>query len=287
MLLESEIGHSLLVPVITEVVVSLLLFAGGYFIGKYKEILSERGKNLEEYDFYPFEVDKNNFPEFNLKDFRLAVHYFLKNKDNTAAQQLIFIGEQNNIRNQLESTELKQYERLFRKYHGSKIVNDNNEFLENYARIVRLFGQTFKNMGIEILLHNLMNPTRSLVEIGNGETTGRRAGMGTTVLVLDLKKRILLNEDKLNYELNIESRRFKCTTIPIFRNDYGLIGAVCINIDINYISDEVLKSKERLEEFFNNYCKTDMVLEENILSKDEFELAKKGKRHWRDTIYRG
>ncbi|HEX5001850.1 MAG TPA: PAS domain-containing protein [Bacteroidia bacterium] len=286
MLLQSAIEHSILVPVITEVIVSLLLFAGGFFIGKYKEKMSERGKNLEEYDFYPYEVDKNNFPEFSLKDFRLAVHYFLKNKDNTAARQLIFIGEQNNIRNQLESTELKQYDKLFRKYQGSKIENDNNEYLENYARIVRLLGQTFKHMGIEILLHNLMNPTRSLVEIENGETTGRKTGMGTTVLVLDLKKRKLLNEDKLNYELNIEARRFKCTTIPIFRDDFGLIGAVCINIDINYISDEVLNSKERLEEFFKSYCKTDMELEENILSKDEFELAKKGKRHWRDTAYK-
>ncbi len=85
MILLSEIEHSILVPVLSEVVVSLLLFAGGYFIGKYREKLKSRGKNLDEYDFYPFEADKNNVPQFNLKDFRLAVHYFLKNKDFTAA----------------------------------------------------------------------------------------------------------------------------------------------------------------------------------------------------------
>lgn len=283
MFLETNIEHSILVPVIVEVTVSLLLVFGGYFWGKYREKRrTAKGKNLDEYDFYPFEVDKNNFPEFSIKDFRLAVHYFLKNKDYTAARQLIFIGEQNNVRNYLESAELKQYEKLHHQYHGSKIENDNNEFLENYKRIVHLLGLTFKNMGIEILLHNLMNPARSIMEIENGEVTGRKIGMGTTTLVLDLKKRKELKEDKLNYELNIGARRFKCTTIPIYRDNYGLIGAICINIDINYINDEVLKTKDRLHEFFKNYCATEMSLDENILSKDEFEKAKSGKKHWRE-----
>ena len=283
MLLQSDLGHSILVPVIAEIAVSLLLFGGGYFIGKYREKIRERGKNLDEYDFYPFEADQNNFPQFDLKDFRLAMYYFLKNKDNTAARQLVFIGEQNNVRSLLETTELKHYEKLYRIYQGNKIEDDNNEHLENYRRIVHLFGQTFSNMGIEILLHNLMNPSRSIVAIENGEVTGRKTGMGTTMLVLDLKKRKQLDEDKLNYELNIESRKFKCTTIPIFRKDYGLIGAICINIDINFINDEVLKTKEQLEEFFRNYCHTDMALGENILSKEEFEKAKKGKKHWKDN----
>jgi predicted transcriptional regulator YheO len=275
-----SIQESIVVPIAAEVIVSLLLFAGGYFIGKYREKKKRRGKNLDEYDFYPFEVDKNNFPEFNLKDFRLAVHYFLKNHDFTAARQLIFIGEQNNVRFQLEKNELREYEKLFSMYNGDKITDDNNEYLENYRRIVKLLGQTFRDTGIEILLHNLMNPSRSIMEIENGEVTGRRIGMGTTMLVLDLKKRHALHEDKLNYELNIASRKFKCTTIPIFRKDLGLIGAVCINMDINYISEGVMKSQEQMESFFKGYCKTDMILEENILSKEEFEKAQKGKRYW-------
>ncbi len=282
MIVLEDLGHSIVVPVLSEVIVSLLLFADGFFIGKYREKIKMRGKNLDEYDFYPFETDRNNFPQFNLKDFRLAIHYFLKNKDHVAARQLIFIGEQNNVRHQLESTELKQYEKLFKTYRGSEIIDDNNEFLENYNRIVRLIGQTFRHMGIEILLHNLTNPSRSVVEIENGEVTGRKAGVGTTILVLDLKKRKALNEDKLNYELNIGSRKFKCTTIPVFRRDYGLIGAVYINIDINYITEDVMKTKQTLEDFFKNYCKTDMVLDENILSKEEYEKALKGKKHWKE-----
>jgi len=146
-----------------------------------------------------------------------------------------------------------------------------------------LIGRTFPHMGIEVLLHNLMNPSKSIIEIENGDVTGRTTGLGTTMLVLDLKKRKILNEDKLNYELQIGSRTFKCTTIPIFRKDFGLVAALCINIDINYISDEVLKAKDKMQEFFRNYCQTDMKLDENILSKGEYEKALKGKRHWRQV----
>ena len=102
--------------------------------------------------------------------------------------------------------------------------------------------------------------------------------------MIDLKKRKLLKEDKLNYELNIGARKFKCTTIPIYHKSYGLIGAVCINIDVNYITEEVMKSQENVERFFRNFCKTDMVLDENILGKEEYEKALKGKRHWRQAV---
>ncbi len=274
-------NESIIVPVITEVIVSLIIFIGGYFIGKFKERKTLQGKNLEEYDFYPFDVDRNNIPQFSLKDFRLGMHYLLKNKDHTAARQLIFIGEQNNIRQQLETSELRQYEKFYKEYNGEKIVDDTNEFLDNYRNIVRLIGGTFPDIGIEILLHNLVNPSRSLVELENN-VTGRKIGMGTTSLLLDLKKRKLLKEDKLNYELNIGARKFKCTSIPINHKSFGVIGAVCINVDVNYLNDYVMQTKENLEYFFKKFCKTDMVLDENILSKDEYEKALKGKKHWKE-----
>jgi predicted transcriptional regulator YheO len=105
--------------------------------------------------------------------------------------------------------------------------------------------------------------------------------MGTTTLLVDLKKRRALNQDKLNYELNLGARRFKCTTVPIIRNEYGVVAALCINIDINYIKDEVLKSADAIAEFFLHYCQTDMTLSENILSKQEYQKAIEGKRHFR------
>ena len=150
----------------------------------------------------PTPINRDNFPEFNLNNFRLGTHYFLRNNDPTAARQLIFIGEQNNVRTQLEPAEQKVYARLFEKYDGRKIADDTSEYLENFTRIVRLVGKSFPNLGVEILLHDLSNPSHSLVALEN-DVTGRHLRDGTTNLIIDLKKRQLLHEDKLNYGLTL------------------------------------------------------------------------------------
>jgi len=276
--LQSEIG----INVIASIIASLVFLAAGFVWGTYKERRRKFGRNLEEYDFYPFTVSRENFGEFSLKDFRLGMHYFLKNEDHTAARQLIFIGEQNNVRTQLEPAEQKVYAQLFDKYQGKKIADDTHEFLENYERIVRLIGKSFPSTGIEILLHNLADPAHSLVALENN-VTGRHLRDGTTNLLIDLKRRE--NEDKLNYELNIGARKFKCTTIPIKRKEFGIVGAICINVDANYLTEDVMKSQERIEAFFKNLCRTDMQLDENILSKDEYAKALKGKRHFKDEAF--
>jgi len=278
-----KFGSDVTVNVIASIIASVVFLAAGFFWGKYQE-RKQYGKNLDQYDFYPFTTTRENFGTFNLNDFRLGMHYFLKNQDYTAARQLIFIGEQNNVRAQLEPTEQQVYASLFDKYDGKRIVDDTNEFLENYARVVRLIGKSFPNTGIEILLHNLADPAHSLVALENN-VTGRNLRDGTTSLLIDLKKRQLLHEDKLNYELNIGSRKFKCTTIPINRKEFGIVGAICINVDVNYLTDEVMKDQQRLETFFKSLCRIDMQLDENILSKDEYAKALKGKRHFKDEKF--
>jgi predicted transcriptional regulator YheO len=276
-------GSDITVNLIASIIASLILFAIGFLWGKYKE-RRKFGRNLEEYDFYPYTINRDNVPEFDLKDFRLGMHYFLKNNDYTAARQLIFIGEQNNVRAQLEPAEQKVYANLFDKYEGRKIADDTTEYLENYVRIVRLIGKSFPNTGIEILLHNLADPSHSLIALEN-DVTGRQLRDGTTSLLIDLKKRQMQQEDKLNYELNIGARKFKCTTIPILRKEFGVVGAICINIDVNYLTDEVMKNQERIETWFKNFCRIEMQVDENILSKDEFAKAQKGKRHFKDEAF--
>jgi hypothetical protein len=276
-------GSDITVNVIASLIASAILLAVGFFWGKYKE-RRRFGRNLEEYDFYPYIINRDNLPEFNLKDFRLGMHYFLKNNDYTAARQLIFIGEQNNVRQKLEPAEQKEYARLFDKYDGKKIADDTAEYLENYVRIVRLTGKSFPNSGMEILLHNLADPSHSLIALEN-DVTGRHLRDGTTNLLIDLKKRYMQHEDKLNYELNIGSRKFKCTTIPIVRKEFGVVGAICINVDVNYLTDEVMQNQQRIEAWFRNFCRIDMQVDENILSKDEYALACKGKRHFKDQQF--
>ncbi len=93
-------------------------------------------------------------------------------------------------------------------------MNDTISYLENYKRIVRLIGESFPDAGIEILLHNLSNPAKALYVLKNN-VIGRGIEAPATNLDIDLKRRSPRKQDKLNYELNIGSRKFKCTTIPI------------------------------------------------------------------------
>ena len=65
--LQGEIG----INVIASIIASLVFLAAGFAWGKYKERRRKFGRNLDEYDFYPFTVSRENFGEFSLKDFAL------------------------------------------------------------------------------------------------------------------------------------------------------------------------------------------------------------------------
>lgn len=258
------------------------VFVGiGFLYGRYKEQKKNRGNPLENYPFYPFTVDAKKMLQFDFDKFNEAVSALIKTKDFQAGQQLVLIGEQNNVRQILTAPFLKKYENLYKIYNGDKVLDDSTQFLDNYKRIVRLIGDSFPDCGIEILLHNLSNPSKALFYIKNN-VTGRNIEAPATNLVMDLKRRNSNKEDKLNYELNIGARKFKCTTIPIYKEDMGLVGAICINVDYNYLNNVVRNNPELINKFLDALCKTDMILDENILSKSEYDLALKGKSHFRE-----
>ena len=266
------------------VLASAILLGFGFFGGKYRERRLHKGRNLEEYDFYPFDVDENKNLFLDLDRFSDGVTHLLRHQDRMAAEQLILIGQQNNAESRLTGDALRDYLKFYSKYGGDKVMDDTVRYLENYERIVRLIGESFPDTGIEILLHNLSNPAKALAHLQNN-VTGRNVGAPATNLVHDLKTRRLQNQDKLNYELNIGSRKFKCTTIPIYREGLGLVGAVCINVDYNYLDQVVRNDAEKRGLFLDALLRTEMVLDENILSKDEYDNARQGKRHFRDFSY--
>ncbi|NND51371.1 MAG: hypothetical protein HKN54_03135 [Flavobacteriaceae bacterium] len=258
------------------------VFVGiGFLYGRYKERKKNRGKPLETYRFYPFSLDDKKMLQFDFDLFNEAVAALLKKKDFQAGKQLVLIGEQNNVRQVLKTPLLRNYKKLYKLYNGDQVLDDSTEFLENYKRIVRLIGDSFPECGIEILLHNLSNPSKALYHLKNN-VSGRNVEAPATNLVMDLKRRDSNKEDKLNYELNIGSRKFKCTTIPIYKENMGLVGAICINVDYNYLNEEVRNDPKLINDFLDSMCQVNMKLDENILSKIEYEKALKGKRHFRD-----
>lgn len=271
----------MVVDLVVNLVASVILLGFGYLVGQYRERRLQQGKSLEEYEFYPFALDASDHLFFDIDKFRRAVRYLLKHTDRVATRQLILVGQQNDVGQSLASEDRAAYGKLYRLAGGDRILDDTAAYLENYKRIVRLLGDSFRDTGIEILLHNLSNPAKALYYIKN-TVTGRDIEAPATNLVLDLKMRRLQNQDKLNYELNIGARRFKCTTIPIYREGYDLVGAICVNVDVNYLTEEVRTSQKNVDAFIAALCRTDMALDENILSRDEYEKALAGKRHFRD-----
>ncbi len=267
--------------IIYGLVASAIFVGVGFIYGRYREKKKSQGSPLENYKSYPFTLDDNNMLQFDFDLFNEAVTALLKKKDHQAGQQLVLIGEQNNVRQVLKAKALHNYNKLYKVYDGDKVLDDSTEFLENYKRIVRLIGDSFPDCGIEILLHNLSNPSKALYHIKNN-VTGRNVEAPATNLVMDLKRRDSNKEDKLNYELNIGSRKFKCTTIPIYKDKMGLVGAICINVDYHYFDENVRQDPKLVNNLIDSICKVNMVLDENILSKNEYEKAIKGKRHFRD-----
>jgi len=269
--------------ILISVLASFLPLVLGYGIGQWRERQQRKGTPIEEHEHYPFSLDENDHLFFDLDKFAKAVHAVSQRRNDLAARQLIIIGQQNNVREILPSSQRKEYLKLYAKYQGDKILDDTRNYLENYKRIVHLIGDSFPDIGIEILLHNLSNPSKALYVLKNN-VTGRDIEAPATNLVIDLRRRSLAHSDKLNYELNIGSRRFKCTTIPIYREDFGLVGAVCINVDYNYLNEEVRNNEKALNHFLNMFLRVDMQLDESILSKHEFALAQNGKRHFRHLV---
>jgi predicted transcriptional regulator YheO len=270
-----------LLNIIYGIIASALFVGIGFVYGRYRERRKNKGQALEDYPFYPFSLDDKKMLQFDFDLFKQGVEALLNKKDYHAGQQMVLIGEQNNVRQVLGTAELDKYEKLYKLYNGDKVLDESRKFLENYKRIVRLIGDSFPDCGIEILLHNLSNPSKALYHLKNN-VTGRSVEAPATNLVMDLKRRDSNKEDKLNYELNIGARKFKCTTIPIYQDKMGLVGAICINVDYNYINEQVRNNPQLINQFLDSICKVDMALDENILSKNEYEKALKGKRHFRD-----
>src|SRR5688572_17846732 len=111
----------MLTELLINVLASAVLVVAGYMGGKYRERKMHQGKNLEEYDFYPFGVDEKQNLSFDQDKFNTAVRHFLRHRDDVAARQLVLVGEQNDVANTLASEDKIRYRKLYSKCGGDRI----------------------------------------------------------------------------------------------------------------------------------------------------------------------
>jgi predicted transcriptional regulator YheO len=229
------------------------------------------GKRLFQHrGYYPINIaPKTNIPSLNHKIFVKAIKYFLNEKyDRLAAMDLVYLRE-DNLKDKydvLKDEDLSLYEKLVKKYDLiefiEKFEEEDAELFRNFVRIINDIGDTLKDVYLEILLHNVRNPIRSIIACRNSESiSGRKLFDPSTRFVVQYVKnqgrrliRAMNSGSKVSYPKQFhKTKQVKATTTPLYSDKYGLIGILCVNIDI----DSVLRLDARgRERFFENYLKT-------------------------------
>jgi predicted transcriptional regulator YheO len=210
------------------------------------EISALPGSPLASYpQLYPILPHQNGNLILDASIFMNAARYLLENENPKAAADLLYLGQSNNINLLLSNDEKRTYARLHQHYDYSEfeLINEyRNNLFHVYRDIVNGIGQTFSGTGIEIVLHDVRNPLKSIVAIQN-PISGRRLDDPNTNFGLELIKDYSIiphpGVSYVSYELSLnDGRRIKSTTIPLYSKRYGLIGFICLNIDISKLSTE-------------------------------------------------
>lgn len=208
-------------------------------------------------DLYPVRAAKDGQLFFDAERFMEAVTFLSKNPSPKAVADLIYLGQSNNVAMLLSDDDKRAYRRLIEKPEYAALGNidrQSESVFQVYRDVVNGIGQTFAGTGIEIVLHDTRNPLKSVVAIQNA-ITGRRIGDSTTNFGLELIRNYsLINQRSssfISYELTLkDGRRIKSSTIPLYHDLWGLVGFICLNIDISRLNDG---NPEAVAKFLHNF----------------------------------
>lgn len=110
----------------------------------------------------------------------------------------------------------------------------DKEVLHSYQNFINGLG-AYLGDGYEIVLHSLENYEHSVINILNGEHTGRKIGAPITDLALELLDKLSsTGEDCITYfSTNKKGEPLKSTTIAIRGEKGRIIGLLCMNFYMN------------------------------------------------------
>jgi len=140
-----------------------------------------------------------------------------------------------------------------------------NPILLDFAPAVKGIAKMF-GTDCEVLLHDASNLENSIIMIENGHVTGRKVGGPMTDLGLYfLQSDLFKNTDFIaNYQTeNKYGKQLKSTSIFIRDKEKKIIGFLCINYALDYLSG--LSAK------IYNFCAVDKDLGNDVFNKEEKE----------------
>ncbi|UXY16970.1 PAS domain-containing protein [Chitiniphilus purpureus] len=230
------------------------------------------GKALAAYDdLYPIRADHAGTLYLDRARLIKAIDYFTVNPSPRAIADLIYLGNANNVTLLLDAKSKAKYLRLAEipDYAAlARLDQERDRIFQSYRDIVNGIGQTFAGTPMEFVLHDTRNPLRSIIAVQN-PISGRRLGDTNTNFGLQLIKNYSYGEGGqgrggsfVSYALTLkDGRPIKSTTIPIFHEVYGLIGFICINLDISKLDKANVSELEHFVENFKATIPNDAITE--------------------------
>lgn len=231
------------------------------------------GKALAAYDdLYPIRADAAGALYLDKDLFVKAVNHLSAHPSPRAIADLVYLGNSNNVTLLLDSATKDKYLLLTERpdYTAlAEVDREKDRIFQTYADIVNAVGQTFAGTPVEIVLHDTRNPLRSIVAVQN-PISGRRLGDTNTNFGIQLIKNYSYGEGQgqgrgasfVGYPLTLkDGRAVKSTTIPIFHDVYGLIGFICINVDISKMDKKDMGYIEHFVDSFKTTTANDAINE--------------------------
>ena len=239
---------SAIIPAILVIILLALLIAQqaqGHRISHYHDPIAPlSGTPLSALPgFYPVE-SKNGVLSLDIDRLNRAVTHLLSQNNSKAAADLIYIVQANHTTLMLDREDKVRFYELVEKYHYEDILEirkHQDAVFSVYKDIVNGIGRTFAGTGVEIVLHDTRNPLGSIIAIQN-PISGRRLGDSTTNFGLELIREYAAGKSRgasfISYGLTLaDGRDVKSSTIPIYDPRFGLIGFICINIDVSKLDE--------------------------------------------------
>ena len=113
-----------------------------------------------------------------------------------------------------------------------KVSSHHQDIFEHYIRVAELVGEMFSPF-LEVIVHDLTTPQKSIIAIFNGHVTGRKVGDPTTDLGF---KRVEggVPDKIVNYRNeNERGLSLKSSSMAIRDSQGQLIGSICLNLNIS------------------------------------------------------
>lgn len=141
-------------------------------------------------------------------------------------------------------------------------MEESKRLLETFIPLAKSTAKMF-GRNCEVVIHDLTNPQSSVMFTVNNHVTGREIGQSFDHLVKTVLLSEDFNEDYLaGYSfITDDNRTIRSSTSLIRDSNQKVIGAFCINFDIEAIN--------QMQQFMNTFLTTEAAVHENLEKSDD------------------